>query len=169
MMREFSGTIRWGSIVLFFSLALNFFVAGYLVSDNGIFSNRPDSKIIRKRPEIRIVDYFPRKERQKFHRLMGEQRQKLLPVERRIFASQKEFFKVISAQQVDEGKLRQVIGKYQNSSSQLQTVVNEMVIKIVLEMNYDTRRAIIARGKRAHERREIFRKRWRGGPPDRDG
>jgi len=171
------GKIKWGNVVLFFSLALNFFIAGYLVSDSGIFQPMHEGKIIHKRPEIRIVDYFPQQERQKFHRMMRKHHKELMPIQRRIFESQKEFFKVIAEQQVDEEKLRQVFRKYQDASGQLQVVANDMIIKMMLDMDYNTRLAVIRRGEKAHQRREMLRKerlikrqdhKERPGPPPED-
>lgn len=154
------GKIKWINVVLFFSLAVNFFIAGYLVSDSKAFKKTHIKKIIQKRPEIRIVDYFPRKEKKEFRRLMFEQREKLIPVQSGVFHSQKEILEAISEIQVDEAKLRQAFQKHQNTNSSLQTTVNDIVVKMLMEMDYQTRLSIIERGKKAHQHRKIMRERW---------
>ncbi len=160
-MSENPGKTRWINVVLFFSLALNFFIAGYLVSDTKIFKNIHVKKVYYKRPEIRIVDYFPKNQRKEFRRLMVEKRIKLMPVQRGIFESQKDFFKVISEKQVDETRLRKTFQKYQNSNDQLHTTINDIVVELVLKMDHKTRLSIIKRGKKAHERRKKITERWR--------
>lgn len=161
-MAENSGKTRWINVVLFFSLALNFFIAGYLVSDTRLFRNMHAKKVFHKRPEIRIVDYFPHEERKKFKRLMFGQREKIKPAQKDIFESQKEIFKIISERQIDESKLRQAFQKYQSTNDQLQTTINDIVVEMVLKMDYQTRLSIIKRGKRAHERRKKMKEPWQG-------
>ena len=159
-MAEQSGKTRWLNVVLFFSLALNFFIAGYLVSDTRVFKDIHIKKIIHKRPEIRIVDYFPRAERKQFRQLMFEQSEKIKPVKRGIFESQKEIFIVISEKDIDEVKLRQAFQKYQSNNDHLQTTINGIMVEMILKMDYQTRLSIIKRGKRAHEHRKKMRQRW---------
>ncbi|MCK5423790.1 MAG: periplasmic heavy metal sensor [Emcibacter sp.] len=161
-MAENSGKTRWINVVLFFSLALNFFIAGYLVSDTKVFKEMHVKKIMHKRPEIRIVDYFPKKERKEFKRRMFEQRKKIIPVQRGVFLSQKDIFKAISEKMVDEEKLRQAFQKHQSTDNLLQTTVNDIVVKMLMEMDYKTRLSIIKRGKKAHIHRKKMRERWKG-------
>ncbi|VAV88168.1 hypothetical protein MNBD_ALPHA02-1689 [hydrothermal vent metagenome] len=159
-MAEKSKKANWVNVVLFFSLALNFFVVGYLVSDTRMFRNLHDRKIFHKRPDVRIVDFFPRSEKKKFRKFMRQQHEKLMPVQRDLSKSQREIFKAISKREVDEAELRQAFEKYQVSNDRLQNTINEMVIEMVMDMDYDTRRKIIMRGEKAHERWKMMRERW---------
>ncbi len=160
-MIEHAGKNRWINVVLFFSLALNFFIAGYLVSDIRVFKGMHVKKIIHKRPEIRIVDYFPRAERKKFRQMMSEQREKIKPVKRGVFESQKEIFIVLSERDIDELKLRQAFQKYQNNNDHLQTTLNNIMVDMIMKMDHQTRLRIIERGKRAHENRKKMRENLR--------
>ncbi|MBL4801709.1 MAG: periplasmic heavy metal sensor [Emcibacter sp.] len=155
-----TGKINLVNVVLFFSLALNFFIAGYLLSDTRMVKNLHDRKILHKRPEVRMVDYFPKKERRKFRHFMHKQHKEIMPFQRDVISKQKEIFQVISEKEIDEVQLRQAFKKYQGSSDLLQTAINDVVIEMVLDMDYETRLEIIHRGKRAHERRKKMRKRW---------
>jgi uncharacterized membrane protein len=171
-MAEKSKKANWVNVILFFSLALNFFVVGYLVSDTRIFRNLHDRKIFHKKPDVRIVDFFPRSEKKKFRKFMLQQHEKLMPVQREVSKSQREIFMAISKKEVDEVELRQAFEKYQSSNDHLQNTINDMVVEMVMEMDYGTRRKIIMRGKKAHERWKIMRERWqkdRANMRDRDG
>lgn len=159
-MGEKSKKANWINVILFFSLALNFFVVGYLVSDTRIFRNLHDRKIFHKKPDVRIVDFFPRSEKKKFRKFMLQQHEKLMPIQSDVSKSQREIFVAISKREVDEVELRQAFEIYQVSSDRLQNTINEMVIEMVMGMDYDTRRKIIKRGKKAHERWKIMRERW---------
>ncbi|MBL4612225.1 MAG: periplasmic heavy metal sensor [Emcibacter sp.] len=152
--------IKWLNVVLFFSLALNFFIAGYLMSDTRIFKKLHDKKIYYKRPEIRIVDYFPREEKRNFRHTMYKQHKKFMPVQKDIFENQKDIFKAIAKSKVDETELRQAFTKYQTNNDILQTAINDVVIEMVLEMDHKTRQTIIKRGERAHKKRKVKRERW---------
>lgn len=159
-MAENSGKLRWMNVILFFSLALNFFTAGYLVSDLKVIKEIHTKKAVYKRPEIRIVDYFSRQERKKFRKLMYAQRAEIMPVNKDTFKSQKEIFKAISEKQINELRLRQAFRKYQNTNDNLHTAINDIVIKMVLEMDYQARRDIVERGKMAHAQRLKVREKW---------
>lgn len=161
-MAIFSEKIRWINVVLFFSLALNFFIAGYLVSDTRVFKGLHVKKNIHKRPNVRIVDYFPHKEKRAFRKLMFNQHEKIMPIQRKIMLSQKEFFKVISEEQVDGEKLKETFKDYQSANDQLQTSINDIVVEMVLMMDQQTRLDIIERGKKAHEHRKGIRSLRRG-------
>jgi len=159
-MGEKSKKANWINVILFFSLALNFFVVGYLVSDTRIFRNLHDRKIFHKKPDVRIVDFFPRSEKKKFRTFMLQQHEKLMPIQRNVSKSQRCIFVAISKRKLDETELRQAFEKYQTSNDSLQVAINDMVIEMIMEMDYDTRRKIIIRGKKAHEKWRKMRKEW---------
>ncbi|PCI47939.1 MAG: hypothetical protein COB49_06550 [Alphaproteobacteria bacterium] len=159
-MAENSGKMKWINVVLFLSLALNFFIAGYGLSDIRVFKNMYVKKVFHKRPEIRIVDYFPRAEKRLFRRRIYDQHEKLKPDEIDIFEGQKEIFRVISEKEVNEMDLRQAFRKYQITNDQLQTIFNDIVVTIILEMDHKTRMTIIKRGKKAHLHRQKMREKW---------
>ncbi len=152
---------KWVNVVLFFSLALNFFIAGYLVSDTKILSPLHKKKMTHKRPEVRIVDYFPKAKKQEFRQLIFEKREKLKPVKRNIFENQREILSILSAREVDEQQLRQVFRKYQENNEQLQSAINEIVIKMLMEMDYDSRRHTLRKGKKAFNHRKKMEEKWR--------
>ena len=152
-MIETLGKIRWLNVFLFFSLALNFFIAGYLVSDTRVFKSMHSKKIMHKRPEIRMVDYFPRAEKREFRQQIFAHRENIRPIKKVIFKNQKEIFTIISEPQVDEQKLKDAFEKYQLANDQLQTGLNDIVVDMILQMEYKTRLKIIKRGKKAHQRR----------------
>ncbi len=160
-MAEKIKSINWINIFLFFSLALNFFVAGYMVSDNQINKSAKVKQIIHKRPEFRIVDYFPNEERRKFRNLMKENRNILIESNRHILESQRAIFKIIAEPEMDENLLRKSFENYLQSNDQLQTQLNDIVVNMLLEMDYKTRLEIIERGRNAHERRKAIRQKWR--------
>lgn len=151
---------KWVNVVLFFSLALNFFIAGYLVSDTKMLSPLHKNKMIHKRPEVRIVDYFPKAKKQEFRQLMMEKREKLKSVKRNIFGNQREILSILSAREVDEQQLRQVFRKYQDNNEQLQTAINEIVIKMLMEMDYESRRHTLRKGKKAFNHRKKMEEKW---------
>jgi len=145
--------INWINVVLFFSLALNFFVAGYLASDMKMLRNLTPGKVMHHRPEVRIVDYFPVEQRRELRRLMYEQREKIKPVKRDVFAAQKKILEIIAMQEVDAGQLRQALADYRDANIQFQDTVNDMLVRMVMQMDYPTRQQIYQRGQRSHERR----------------
>lgn len=147
------GKIRWLNVILFFSLALNFFIAGYLVSDTKVFNSLHSKRVMHKRPEIRVVDYFPQAEKREFRQRIIAHREKIKPIKKAIFKSQKEIFDIISERKINEQKLRGVFRKYQLANDQLQTDLNDIVVDMILNMDYKTRLKIIKRGKKAHQRR----------------
>lgn len=147
------GKIRWMNVILFFSLALNFFIAGYLVSDTRVFKSMHTKKVMHKRPDIRIVDYFPRAEKAEFRQRIFAHREKIRPIKMAVFENQKEIFAIISELKVDEKKLKEVFRKYQLANDQLQTDLNDIVVDMILNMDYKTRLKIIKRGQKSHQRR----------------
>ncbi len=145
--------INWINVVLFFSLALNFFVAGYLASDMKMLRNLTAKKVMHHRPEIRIVDYFPVEQRRELRRLMYEQREKIKPAKIDVFASQRKILEIIAMKDVDEAQLRQALEDYRSANVQFQDTVNDILVRVIMQMDYPTRQEIYQRGQRSHERR----------------
>lgn len=153
--------IKWLNVILFFSLALNFVIGGYVA---GIYAS--DTKILKqlhkydrkyKRPDISIVDYFPAEEKKKFRKRIYRESEKFVTVKNNIIQSQKEILSVIAARDVDEQKLRQLFLEYQDIKSDLQTTINNVIIEMVMAMDFETRRHILQRGKLALQKREKIR------------
>ncbi|MCF8474941.1 MAG: periplasmic heavy metal sensor [Emcibacter sp.] len=157
-MTETFKQIKWMNVVLFFSLAVNFFVAGYLVSNTTMLKNLHHRAMSPgPRPEIRILDYFPDAEKEKFHHMLSKNRELLRPLKRNIFEQQKVILSILSAENIDEAKLRQAFDDYEKTEKQLQLSMNEIVLTMVLDMDYDTRRQMVERGVKAHEHRKTMR------------
>ncbi len=91
---------------------------------------------------------------------MLQQHEKLMPIQRDITRSQREIFVAISKRKLDEAELREAFEKYQTSNDSLQVAINDMVIEMIMEMDYGTRRKIIMRGKKAQEKWKKMRKQW---------
>lgn len=155
-MRERIKKINWINVVLFFSLALNFFVAGYLASDMKMLRNLTVKKSMHHRPEVRIVDYFPAEKRRELRHLMHEQRVIIEPLKMNVFASQRKLLEMIARKEVDEGQLREALREYQNANLQLQDTLSDLLVRVVMQMDYATRQKIYQRGQRSHERRNIL-------------
>lgn len=144
---------NWVNIILFFSLALNFFVAGYVVSDAKIFRNMHKMKMHMKRPEIRIVDFFPREQKREFHVMLRRQHEEIKPVQQEIFKKQQAILALIAASEIDEAQLKEAFAQYQQANVHLQNIFNEKLVKYITAMDYDTRQRILERGRKAHEKR----------------
>lgn len=159
-MTEKIAGIKWVNIVLFFSLALNFFIAGYVVSDIQPVRDIRGKKVSYKRPDVRIVDYFPKAEREHYRHSMYEQRDKIMPIQREIFEKQKNILTIITNPTIDEQKLRDAFRKYQATNNGLQNLYHEKVIDMLLAMDVETRNEILQRSKKAHEHRKKKREKW---------
>lgn len=159
MTEKFKNT-NWINVILFFSLALNFFIAGYMVSDDQVSKTSKPNKTIHKRPDVRIIDYFPYGEKRKFRNLMKQNRDVLSERNRHVLENQKAIFEIISKAEMDEKNLRKSFGSYQKSNGYLQESINDIVVNMLLEMDYKTRLDIIKRGHEAHERHKVIRQEW---------
>ena len=155
-MTEKFNKIKWINVILALSVALNFFIAGYFVSDTPLFKSVQKKNVHQKRPAIRLVDYFPQKEKRAFRRSMIDKRETVAPIQREIFSSQKEILEILNQKEMDEEKLRMAFKNYQGKNDLLQTAINEMVIERVLKMDYDSRQRMFKRGQKAHEHRRVL-------------
>jgi len=160
-MTEKRKTINVTNVILFFSLALNFFVAGYFISDRRVSHFMQMERPPHKKTGMRIVDFFPPGQRQKFHGLMRENRDILMPIDRQIFDRQKEIFQTLAEKNINEDRLRQAFITYQDSNNNMQGDINNIVIKMLLDMDYKARISIIRRGQKAHEKQLMMKKKWR--------
>lgn len=154
--------IKGLNVILFFSLALNFiiggYVAGYYVSDTKIMKKLHKMEGRYKRPDISIVDYFPQEEKKKFRKRIYRESEKFVTVKKNIYSSQKEILSIIADKEVDEEKLRRFFAKYQGTKSDLQSTINNVIIEMVMKMDFETRRHILLRGEKALERRMKFKR-----------
>ncbi|WP_339864432.1 periplasmic heavy metal sensor [Paremcibacter congregatus] len=146
--------IRWLNVVLFFSLALNFFVAGYLASDTKVLHRFHKHKSEHKRPELMMVDYFPKTQRREIKAYMALNRDKFKASKRALFKNQKEILNLIGAETLDEAALRRAFQEQQAGYNQFQTELNEVLIRVIMGMDVEARKKTLERGKRAHERRK---------------
>lgn len=143
--------IKWINVILFFSLALNFFIAGYVASDSKIFHSDHRDRMSHKRPEIMLVDYFPKEERRKIRRLMAKKSDDLKLSKKTVLKSQKEILALIGAAEVDEAALRNAFRQHQVSNDNFHSMVNDILVQVIMEMDYETRLVVIKRGRKAHD------------------
>ena len=148
--------IKWTNVILALSVALNFFIAGYFVANGDMFKSLHKKNTHQKRPEIRLVDYLPLKEKREFRRTMINNRQTIAPVQREIFLTQKKILALLNQETIDETQLRQAFKNYQAKNEDLQSTLNEMVIERILKMNFEARHHMFKRGQKAHDRRKLI-------------
>ncbi len=149
-MSKFSLQNNWVSLAFLISLAANFFVFGYLISQE--VSDYKRDKIRKTELEFdnqisKLVEPFPRSGRRDFYVTMRSKRDELIPMYRNILAQRAAIMDVIAEEQFDAEKLRAAMQSYNDSYDNIILPSQEEIIRIIGEFSVEERKAIVERFK----------------------
>lgn len=146
-----SGKMKYVSLMLLLSVALNLFLGGYLAARMGFdHKGKKRSHFGPDRSVGRLVEYFPKKERRQFFRTLRDRHDEFKPIMDNLVESRRGVIRSLATDELDEQKLRAAMGEYRLATTDLQRAVHTTLLNMMLGLDEDTRRKILKKAKKAH-------------------
>lgn len=143
-MKNFSLKMNWMSIVMLLSLALNFFVIGFLYAGHKAKEIRM-TRLSFDNSISKLVEPLPRVGKHNFYVTMRSKRTELIPVYRNIMAQRAAIMGIIAEEQLDADKLRTAMQDYHAIYHNMIDPSQEVLINIISNYDLTERQAILER------------------------
>lgn len=150
-MRNLSFKMNWISLVMLLSLALNFFVIGFLYAGHKAKEIRM-TRLSFDNSISKIVEPFPRSGKHEFYVTMKSKRSELIPIYRDIMAQRAMIFNIMAEDQFNPEKFRVAMDEYYSKYRLMIGESQEVMIKVVGGLSIEDRQAIVERFKNPPER-----------------
>lgn len=152
-MKSFSLKMNWMSIVMLVSLGVNFFVIGFIYAQHKSKEIRM-TRLAFDNSISRIVEPLPRKGKHEFYVTMRSKRSELVPIFRNIMAQRSTIMTIMAEEQFDGDKLRAAMQEYHNSYHAMIGSSQDVIVKIISDLELEDRQAILERYKNPPPRRD---------------
>lgn len=150
-MKNLSFKMNWISVVMLLSLALNFFVIGFLYAGHQAKEMRM-TRLSFDNSISRIVEPFPRSGKHEFYVTMKSKRSELIPIFRDIMAQRAAIMNIIAEDQFNPAKFRTAMDDYHNKYHLLIGESQEVMVKVIGGLSIEERQEIVKRFKNPPER-----------------
>lgn len=145
-MRNLSLKINWLSIVMLVSLAVNFFVIGFLFAQHKAKEIRM-TRLSFDKQISKLVEPFPRKGKHDFYITMRSKRDELIPIYQNIMQQRSTIMTIIAEEQFDPEKLRTAMQDYHEIYHRMVIPSQDVMVKIISDFSLEERQAILERFK----------------------
>ena len=166
-MRNLSLKMNWISVMMLSSLALNFFVIGFLYAGHKAKEMRM-TRLSFDNSISKIVEPFPRRGKREFYVTMKSKRSELIPIYRDIMAQRAAIINIMAEDQFNPVKFRAAMDDYHSKYRLMIGESQEVMIKVVGGLSIEERQAIVERfknpPKRSYRGRDGDRRRMPSNP-----
>jgi uncharacterized membrane protein len=143
-MRNLSLKINWISVVMLLSLALNFFVIGFLYAGHKAKEMRM-TRLSFDNSISKIVEPFPRSGKREFYVTMKSKRSELIPIYRDIMTQRAAIINIMAEDQFDPVKFRTAMDNYLSKYRLMIGESQEVMIKVASGLSLEERQSILER------------------------
>jgi uncharacterized membrane protein len=143
-MRNLSLKINWISVVMLLSLALNFFVIGFLYAGHKAKEMRM-TRLSFDNSISKIVEPFPRSGKREFYVTMKSKRSELIPIYRDIMTQRAAIINIMAEDQFDPVKFRTAMDNYLSKYRLMIGESQEVMIKVASGLSFEERQSILER------------------------
>jgi len=143
-MRNLSLKISWISVVMLLSLALNFFVIGFLYAGHKAKEMRM-TRLSFDNSISKIVEPFPRSGKREFYVTMKSKRSELIPIYRDIMTQRAAIINIMAEDQFDPVKFRTAMDNYLSKYRLMIGESQEVMIKVASGLSFEERQSILER------------------------
>lgn len=143
-MRNLSLKINWISVVMLLSLALNFFVIGFLYAGHKAKEMRM-TRLSFDNSISKIVEPFPRSGKREFYVTMKSKRSELIPIYRDIMTQRAAIINIMAEDQFDPVKFRTAMDNYLSKYRLMIGESQEVMTKVASGLSLEERQSILER------------------------
>jgi uncharacterized membrane protein len=143
-MRNLSLKINWISVVMLLSLALNFFVIGFLYAGHKAKEMRM-TRLSFDNSISKIVEPFPRSGKREYYVTMKSKRSELIPIYRDIMTQRAAIINIMAEDQFDPVKFRTAMDNYLSKYRLMIGESQEVMIKVASGLSLEERQSILER------------------------
>ncbi|WP_417317319.1 periplasmic heavy metal sensor [Emcibacter sp.] len=151
---------KWVHILLFLSIIINVFMAGFIVSRATMGPDRLEKRSHGMSSLASLTRYLPREQRREFFHGLWDQRGQFRVIKRELADINRDLIELLKAEEIDRDKLGEMLLREREIHQQMISRFQDSLVEGILKMPPTERKALLEEAQRNFEERQQRRKFW---------